>query len=787
MTAQPEHVALTSAERQRVSAVHALASTGAPGILQLLEMLVDPSWAVRREVVAALGALGVPAVAPLCELLRTKRDHEARIAAAVDALVASSTDVLEALAALAKNDDPAIAADAAQVLGRRGNATAVPLLSSLVRHTDDNVSVAAIEALGRIGGPRAVETLIVAVQSGNFFRTFPAIDVLGRGGDPRAIAPLAALVEQSMYTTEAARALGKTGETAAVLPLARLLSNATESVVRVAAVSLAELFERHRARFGNDEAPAAALRDVQGAATAVPRLSRALANASDDETVAIARLLGVLGGDASAATLRSLLDRGGRSAEAAAASLKQLGRNADAPIREALLEGNSERRRVVLPVVTRAGAADEIVACFADDDGTVRALACDALARVGAATHVATLFPRLADANPRVVQSAIGAIQALGSDKSEQLLIEAARDPSAVVRRAALRILSYFGKSSSLPLFTNALDDSDPRVREGGLAGLASLEGEPRAIEALLAAADSVGDRATMRAPAMRALGNTATTDPRVGARLLRALEEPDAWVRYYACQALGKRGDVGAVAAISTRVEDAAGQVRVAAVEALSHFDDDTSLRALLHASESADADLQRAALIGLGLGKRAEALPRLMQAAGSHDPATRLVAIAALGEVDSAASRQALVDAARDADVDVRAAAMGFLAASPHRESTAALIELLQVPSERERVGGFLATPSAGRAAALFDALDAADEDVAVVLTSALTRLHSSESEAALVRAMSLSSTAARKSAASSLASLRTNAARAALHHAAQHDSDPEVRRVCSVLASQ
>ena len=351
-------LALTEAEQQRLAEAQRLAQAGDAGVPGLLSMLNDGSWAVRRAVVGALAELGASSVASLCETLRTQRGDEARVAATVDALVQNSADVLREVAALAGDANPAVVADAAQILGRRRQPSAVPILTPLVTHADDNVAVAAIEALGRVGGPSAVEALIVAVQSGNFFRVFPAIDVLGRSGDPRAIAPLAALLQNPMYLLEAARALGKTAQATAVAPLATLLSHPSEGTLRVATVALAELHARHRERNGSDEAPAAVLRNTGSGAAAVARLVRSLTSAAPEEREAIAVILGVIGGDAAAAGLSGLLDPpDAPAALAAAAALERLGRDSDLHVGEALRLGNSARRRVLLPIVTRSSIA----------------------------------------------------------------------------------------------------------------------------------------------------------------------------------------------------------------------------------------------------------------------------------------------------------------------------------------------------------------------------------------------------------------------------------------------
>ena len=83
------HLLLLSPEDHAlVGRVEALARSGGAGAAPLLELLVHPSWAVRRAVTAAIAAIGEAALDGLCDLLRDRRDHEGRLAGAVDALVA---------------------------------------------------------------------------------------------------------------------------------------------------------------------------------------------------------------------------------------------------------------------------------------------------------------------------------------------------------------------------------------------------------------------------------------------------------------------------------------------------------------------------------------------------------------------------------------------------------------------------------------------------------------------------------------------------------------------------
>ncbi len=785
MSAPGHPLSLSPEDRARVEGVEQLARSGPESLRQLLAELDTPSWAVRRAVIGALARLGAPAVEPLCDLLRQRRDNEARIAATVEALVASTADADEAVVRLAEDPNPAVVYDAAQVLGRRRSRRGVPVLSRLTLHADDNVAVAAIEALGRIGGGAAVDALLGALGSGNFFRIFPAIDVLGRSGDPSVVGPLLGLLSDPFYVTEAARALGRTGQEAAVPSLVGLLVRGNDAVVRVAAVALVEVQEAQVQRFGSGaRVVPSALRTRPELAEMGRRLAQCLAGADANEKAALSRLLGWVGGPEAAAGLLRLLDADPPVARAAAAALGELGAEADPQILQAMREGDSARRLVLLPLVgRRAAAVPDVVHCLEDRDGSVRALAADTLARIGDPTAVRPLFERLRDEDPRVVQAAVGAIQSLGSEQTEALALESARSPDARLRRAALRIISYFGYPSGLDALLRAMRESDEKLRDAAIYGLPFID-DPRAVDALLVAATHESERT--RAAAMRALGQTEK-DARVTSALLGGLNDRDAWVRYYACQSLGKLNEEAAADAIVALADDEAGQVRVAVVDALAHLHTESAMDALRRAAEAEDADVRRAALLGLGVAKRRDALPVLLRAARAADPATRLMALSAVAEFDAPETLPALLHAASDADESVRNAAVGFLATRPGVASTQALISLLGDMTLRERVVSALALPVEGRLAGLLGALEVADEVVASALVAALARMQRADARAALFQALASASPSGRGAAASAVGALGTVEAREALERAAAHDQDPEVRRACMLALSR
>lgn len=771
---------LSKEDRAHVERVEALARQGDAGIGPLVDLLTYPSWAVRRAVVAALAGAGAPAAAKLVDILMGQRDNEARLAAAVDALVASRADVDPRMMELARSNAPApIVCDAVQVLGRRRTGAAVPLLSTLSRHEDDNVAVAAIEALGRIGGVETVEALISAVKTKHFFRAFPAIDALGRTRDARAIEPLAALVGDPLYAVEAIRALGRTGQAAAVGPLANLLGRSSLALARTATVALAELRERYEAQAGSNETIAAALLAAVDPSFVSPRLVETIAGAGVSELVAIARVLGWLGDDVAVAQLIELAMQDAPVGPAAADALRRLGSRPAYQLLVAIRDGDSARRLRLLPIVGySAGAIDHLLVCLQDVEPDVRTRACEALARLGDPAAVGDLFRLIGDRDAHVSQSAAAAIQSLGSLDTKRLALEQAHSKDMRTRRAAIRIIAYFGYPEGLPVLIDGMSDEDEKIREAAIAGLPLID-DPQGTAALLGGATHPSTRT--RSAVMRALGQTSSA-PSVVAALRKGLADPEPWVRYYACQSLGRLRVDDAADAIVGLVADESGQVRVAAVEALAHLKSVSAQTALTNAARSSDADIRRAALVGLGIARRPELVAVLREAATDEDPATRLVAIASLSEFDGPDVVPALAYAASDPDAAVRSAAIGYLSTRAGSEATAALLERLDHETDRGRVLEALIVAADQRVDGVLLALETADSDQAQLLVSVLVRMRRPAADAAIAAALHLDNVHARRAAAAALSTASSPEATEVLARAGAVDPDPDVRRLAS-----
>lgn len=773
---RPSH-ALTEAERGRIEQVDRFVAVGGRGVRDLIQSLSDSSWTVRRAVVAGLASLGDEAVEPLCTFLREDRTSEAAIAAAVDALSTSmGTNVTARIVELSRDSNPAVVADAAQVLGRRRAAEASAVLAKLVEHADDNVAVASIEALGMIGGTAAVEALIRVVESKSFFRTFPAIQVLARTGDPRAVPPLASLLTDDTYRYEVVRALGRTGSAQAITPILSVLKTPGDAVVRIVACSLADLIERAEWTGATDHVTAVL---QQGVTSALPRFINALRGGDPEERTAIAKLLGRAGDPRALSSITALLEDSA-TASAATDALEHLGRSSDEALIEALRRGDSAKRMAILPLVRAKSAGTYIRELLGDDDPEVRARACEALARIGDTTSVKHLFGALADTSPRVTHAATSALLAIGSNETEQFALEAARATRPTIRRHAIRLIGAFGYRSAFELLRTAIGENDRRIAELAITGLGSMD-DPRVDPLLTELAGSQED--ALRAAVMRAAG--LRNSEAAIAVLVRGLGDPAPWVRYYAAQGLGRIGDDAGPEAAKQLIEklrDPAPHVRVAVIEALAKLHTQDAWDAVVRAATSRDADERRAGLVGVGLHKRPGAAEILVEAARSEDPATRLVAISALAHYDEAEALATLDAALRDPSLEVREAALSVLSERDDEAAARILVDTALRSQPEHPVQRALSRPGQGRVNVITSGLAKADPRTAPLLVAALGRMGTPAARQALFGALSSSNPASRSAAASALVATGAADAVRAVSDLAANDPDPEVRRVCA-----
>jgi HEAT repeat protein len=196
-----------------------------------------------------------------------------------------------------------------------------------------------------------------------------------------------------------------------------------------------------------------------------------------------------------------------------------------------------------------------------------RALACEALGKIGSRRSVPALLARLEDRRPEVRMAAVRALGDIGSVDAVPALrdafLESRVAPTSILMDALRRI-----GGEARTAFERGFASTDSIVRIASCYGLSGIrdardEAVPRLGEVLASDSD-----AQVRAAAASSLGIVGGSDaPRP---LLRATVDPDVLVRRAAVKALGAFDDPTTGETLDERTEDEDREVAIRAAEAL-------------------------------------------------------------------------------------------------------------------------------------------------------------------------------------------------------------------------
>jgi len=202
----------------REAAASALGAIGdARAVPPLIAALKHKHVPLRAAAAAALGELkDARAVAPLIEALDNAEQVQT---AAVAALAAIGAPALEPLVAALKAKAPAVPPRAAEALGALGDKRAVEPLLAVLKTADRRTVCSAAEALGKLGAPRA---------------TKPLTDLLAK--KPRGAHPYMPMRYDPRVA--AAKALGTLGDKEAIPALKTAAKNRNRQLAKAAADAL---------------------------------------------------------------------------------------------------------------------------------------------------------------------------------------------------------------------------------------------------------------------------------------------------------------------------------------------------------------------------------------------------------------------------------------------------------------------------------------------------------------------------------------------------------------------
>ena len=399
-----------------------------------------------------------------------------------------------------------------------------------------------------------------------------------------------------------------------------------------------------------------------------------------------------------------------------------------APDTAALLE----RHAVVLRAEDRREIGPELLALVRDGDPRIRALAVQALGRIGGAPATAPLAAALEDPDAGVrarAAFAVGLLAARAPDPDTPL--ELAQDRDAGVRGAVAAAFGLVGSERYSSQLLTLLDDADAAVVAQACYAVPRFRDTGFAVEKLIA----LGQRTEQDVlfACTWALSELAADAQRLDLRkrelarrrMVELTRSPQPWLRALAARGLNMPTREEEAASVGKLIEDADYNARIAAIGAIT-FPGAPLEPFMTKALKDQDERVYLAAIQGLGRMRGdeiAEALARIV--VHGERPWVREQAVVALGRSSNLAAQMAN-GLSRAPEVEIRRATAGVL---PGRVDETTLEYARRLyndadPSVRVAVIPVFAEAPAALSESLAGVIDSPDPETRLAVAQAVRR---------------------------------------------------------------
>jgi len=538
----------------------ALQKLGALPLSEIRELLFcamgDESWRVRKEAVDVFVSSSPDAgsIEMLLELLRNEENAGLRNSSA-EAVCRIGSRAAPQLALLAGDADADVRKLILDSMGSIASCEFIPYLRLALNDSDINVAAAAAEHIGTLAEDSCVPDLISAIIRNNsiHFR-FNALAALGKITSHISIPEeIIALAEEEILRKGVYECFGSIGDESVSLILLNAFLSPQRSSRKAAVNAWYRIFLRSSATARNSmESSAGSMGEVG----LVPALTELYDPAESADNEAVIAILGIIG-DKSAIPL--------------------------------LLEAFTNERisGVALTSIKRFGAAG--------------------------LHELASIYPQAEEPIRSAICNIFGAS---GFTKGSDLILEAIKDSSPVVRKAAISSAATLGIKRSLTAMVPLLDDPDREVRNTvtNALQLFALNGCEAVRQVVRQMADS--DSPEQRCKSAMLLAMLEDSEP-----LTLLTKDEDAKVRESAIAAIGKKRTAVDPVVVHLALLDEDPDVRIAAVETLAILQDASAAEALKKALGDKDIWVKCAVLRAIAVVSPAallDSLDEIIQNAG-------------------------------------------------------------------------------------------------------------------------------------------------------------------------
>lgn len=550
----------------------------------------DESWRVRKEAVDVFIALNPDEtdIELLLELLRNQENAGLRNSAA-EAVGRIGSLATAPLIRLMGDNDEDVRKFVIDVMGVIGSTEFVPALLSALGDPDVNVASAAAEHLGNIGDNRAVPDLIkTVINNDSILFRFSALAALGKLSSHVSVpAEIVMLADQEILRKSVYECLGSIGDESVMPILIQGFLSRQKSSRNAAIIGWYRIFSRSSAT--DRQAFQEALQRLSGTETVT-----SLIDSFDPQETTLAEaitvLLGIIGDIRGAKTLLSAFATE-RISGSALASLKRLGsRGMDALI--SLYQQSDEAGRCAICTVVgdlayRAGSS-LIREALRDPSQLVRSAAVTAVGKLGLTDCIADLVCLLDDSGSDVRTSVIACLKVLAliDRRSIQNVARQLEGSELPEQRREAVILN--ATLGDGDRLTLQVKDENASVRQAAVTSIGKLHFSSANNILLIALVDEDPD---VRIAAAEALGAVGGAD--VVPFLVHALNDEDCWVQCAVLRGIARIDKSSAFQAIQSIISTAEGLLMITCLELLETIGNRQAMDLVESALNSDDRDV--------------------------------------------------------------------------------------------------------------------------------------------------------------------------------------------------
>jgi serine/threonine-protein kinase len=271
-----------------------------------------------------------------------------------------------------------------------------------------------------------------------------------------------------------------------------------------------------------------------------------------------------------------------------------------------------------------------------DPSKLIRSAALSALSRMDGPFDIAPLCNMLRDPEIEVQNKAVDLIVHANHPDTVKYLVEVLKDENEYARRAAVEVLNVVGTSKSVKYLLEVIADSDWWVRTRAADALGKIGG-PRVVDAVLTLIKD--ENQDIRRAAIEILNQTK--DERAVAQLIDATKDSDWWVSERAVDALAEIGSTKALPRFIEMLGTGQSKSMPTVIRAIGKIGDQKCVEHLLPMLLRPENEIKSetiAALTKLSDERRADTIRTRLQAVASNADPTISQAIArAMTELDN------------------------------------------------------------------------------------------------------------------------------------------------------